>query len=346
MEEFRNFRRRSQRSKGETLPVSKFPWQMARGRPGRRRARSGSSRCGARRRVGWSLPETGASIRRRLGRVLGGKPDGWQHELLQPDGAEHHRSPASAATAPRTAEQHLRSAPLQVGPSASASPQRGPAGARHQPHRDLRRAGRGDHTRRWRGRERPGAAEGGPAGATGRQPVPASGDRPGHLSLHRAADQLYRLRQPGQRHGRHRLHDHRHVLVLPRRRCVCTKHGSGRHGGGLRRLHHRRFPVADGRQRPLAELPGPAAGRHPWRERPRGGGRGHQRKPRPAQLALLRRQRPGPLPAGRAVPARGQGRHRHGGDQRHRVQRDAGHRLLGTEHQRDGGADRSRVPGR
>ena len=58
-------------------------------------------------------------------------------------------------------------------------------------------------------------------------------------------------------------------------------------------------------------------------QRPRGGGRGHQRKPRPAQLALLRRQRPGPLPAGRAVPARGEGRHRAGGDQRHRVQRDA-----------------------
>ena len=39
------------------FPVSKFPWQMARGRPGRRRARSGSSRCGACRRVDRSLPE-------------------------------------------------------------------------------------------------------------------------------------------------------------------------------------------------------------------------------------------------------------------------------------------------
>ena len=153
-------------------------------------------------------------------------------------------------------------------------------------------------------------------------------------------------RRPRRRLRCGRVHHPDPVLVLRQRphRAIARR---GRDRRGVRRLDHRWRGVDHRRRRPLAQRPGPQAGRAGQPDAV-GGRRGYRRQPGADRRAVLRCQRRGAVRAGRPGPARSPGRHRAGGDQRHRVQRGGPgrRRQRGPDHRRVPAADRRRhTPG-
>ena len=156
-------------------------------------------------------------------------------------------TPAWAATAPGAGEQHLRAgAADRSAPSAWAWSwtERGCVPGT-SPHRDVRREDVGDDPGGRAGAERPAGHEGAPLQELAVSLYLPGGHRSGHQPLRRPADRLHGLGRSRRRHGRHRLHDDDRFLVLPRRPGR-ARPGRARHGRRLRRLDHRRLPVADG----------------------------------------------------------------------------------------------------